>query len=185
MTRYRARSFALTTFAGVTLLASPAEGQRMDDAARRPGASTPEPTQATSKWSLCGAGKYELAAGGQSVGSETFEITCTSDRRYSASGRTQLSAGALAIDLTTKIELGSDLIPIAASSKGTAQGQPLDQSGTFTNGVATLVTNGKSQSIPYAQGASWMGGNIFFPNVFILGRFEESKGGVQEFPVFR
>jgi hypothetical protein len=75
-------------------------------------------------------------------------------------------------------------MPVSASSKGTAQGQPLDQSGTFANGVATLVTNGKSQSIPYQQGASWMGGNIFFPNVFILARYDESKGGVQQFPVF-
>ena len=184
MTKYRARSFALTTFAAVTLFASLAEGQRMDEAARRASASTPESSQAKSKWSLCGAGKYELAAAGQSVGSETFEITCTSDRRYSATGRTQMSAGALALDLTTKIDLGSDLLPTAASAKGTAQGQPLDQSGTFANGVATLVTNGTSQSIPYPQGASWTGGNIFFPNVFILARYDESKGGVQQFPVF-
>jgi dienelactone hydrolase len=184
MTRHRALSFALITFAGVALFAALAEGQRMDEAASHASVLTSQPLQAPSEWSLCGAGKYELAAAGQSVGSETFEIICTSDRRYSASGRTQLSAGALALDLTTTIELGPDLVPVSASSKGTAQGQPLDQSGTFANGVATLVTNGKSQSILYQQGASWMGGNIFFPNVFILARCDESKGGVQQFPVF-
>src|SRR6185295_8099418 len=70
------------------------------------------------KWSLCGAGKYDFTAAEQTIGSETFEITCKPDGHYSATGRTQLS-GAAPIDLTTNIELGADLVPSSASAKGT------------------------------------------------------------------
>jgi uncharacterized protein len=136
------------------------------------------------KWMLCGAGKYDLSAGGQSLGSETFDITCRPDGHYIATGRTQLSAGATSIDLTTNLEFGADLLPITASAKGTVQGQPLDQSGTFANGTATLATNGQTQSVPYAPGSSWLGGNIFYTNAFIAARYDEAKGGAQQFPVF-
>ena len=136
------------------------------------------------KWMLCGAGKYDLSAGGQSLGSETFDITCRPDGHYIATGRTQLSAGATSIDLTTNLEFGGDLLPITASAKGTVQGQPLDQSGTFANGTATLATNGQTQSVPYAPGSSWLGGNIFYTNAFIAARYDEAKGGAQQFPVF-
>jgi len=139
---------------------------------------------AQGKWTLCGAGKYDLGAGGQSLGSETFDITCRPDGHYVATGRTQLTGGAASIDLTTNLELGGDLLPITASAKGTVQGRPLDQSGTFANGTATLVTNGQSQSMAYTPGASWLGGNIFYTNVFIVARYDEAKGGAQQFPVF-
>ena len=155
-----------------------------EDASQAMTAESHGAKQGTSKWSLCGPGKFELSAAGQSVGTETFDITCTPDGRYSATGQTQLTAGAMALDLTTTLELGADLLPVKASSKGTAGGQALDQSGTFANGVATLVTNGQSQSVSYTPGASWMGGNIFFPHVFIVARYDETKGGVQQFPVF-
>src|SRR6476646_7627556 len=102
--------------------------------------------QATGKWSLCGAGKYDLTAAGQPVGTETFEITCKPDGRYSATGRTQLS-GSVKLDLTTNLELSADLLPVSASAKGTVQGQQFDQTGTFANGTATLATNGNSQTL--------------------------------------
>ena len=41
---------------------------------------------------------------------------------------TQLAAGAMAIDLTTSLELGADMLPLTSSAKGTAQGQTLEQS---------------------------------------------------------
>ena len=166
MTTNRARSGALMTLSAAAIMSEPLAAQ--------------QPT----KWSVCGAGKYELVAAGQSLGNETFEITCKPDGRYSATGRTQLSAGGTAIDLTTTLELGADLLPITASAKGTVQGNPFDQSMTFANGTAAMVTNGQSQSVPYTPGASWVGGNIFYPNVFIAARYDEAKGGVQEFPIF-
>ena len=144
----------------------------------------PLDAQSPGKWNLCGAGKYDLSAGGQSLGSETFDVTCRPDGHYVATGRTQLTGGAASIDLTTNLEFGADLLPITASAKGTVQGQPLDQSGTFANGTATLVTNGRSQTMPYTAGASWLGGNIFYTNAFIVARYDETKGGAQQFPVF-
>jgi len=164
----RARTCALMTITVVAFAATRAEAQRMDQ---------------PSKWSLCGAGKFEMTAGGQPVGSETFDITCTPDRRYSATGRTQLTVGVV-LDLTSTLELGTDMLPVSSSAKGTVQGQSIDQSGTYANGVATITTNGNAQSIPYTQGASWSGGNIFYPHVFVLARYDEAKGGVQQFPVF-
>ena len=61
----------------------------------------------TPAWSLCGAGSYTLTAGGQTIGNETFEITCKPDGKYSATGRTQLTP--LGLDLTTALELDASL----------------------------------------------------------------------------
>ena len=169
MTPNRARTSALTTIAAimaVTLVSEAAAGQ----------------AKVQGKWSLCGAGKYDLSAGGQNLGTETFEITCKPDGHYSATGHTQFTA--LSMDLTTTLELGADMLPITASAVGKVQGQPLEQSGKFENGTATLTTNGKSQTMPYTAGASWQGGNIFFSNVFIAARYDEAKGGAQQIPIF-
>jgi dipeptidyl aminopeptidase/acylaminoacyl peptidase len=171
MTPNRARASALTTIAAIiamTLMSEPAAAQ----------------AKAQGKWSLCGAGKYDLVVGGQNLGSETFDITCKPDGRYSATGHTQLAAGVMSIDLTTTLELGADMLPITALAKGKVQGQQIEQSGKFENGTATLSTNGQSQTMPYVAGAAWQGGNIFYPNVFIAARYDEAKGGAQQFPVF-
>ena len=165
MTNTRARSLALTTLATVALMSEDLGGQRVGN------------------WSLCGAGRYDLSMGGQPLGSETFDIACHPSG-YSATGRTQLSMTGATIDLTTRLEIGADLVPASASANGTVNGQPFNQSGTFRDGTATLTTNGQQQSVPYAKGASWLGGNIFYPNVFIAARYDEAKGGAQQFPVF-
>jgi len=165
MTNTRARFVALTTFASFLLMSEDLEAQRAGN------------------WSLCGAGRYDLSASGQSLGSETFEIACHPGG-YTATGRTRLSMTGAAIDLTTHLEIGPDFIPASASAKGTVNGQPFDQSGTFRDGTATLTTNGQQQSVQYAKGASWLGGNIFYPNVFIAARYDEAKGGAQQFPIF-
>lgn len=170
------------TIAAVATFATRSEAQRMDENASA-NESRQANAQGMSRWSLCGAGQFEFKAGGQTVGTESFDVTCTPDKRYSATGRTQLTAG-VAIDLTTKLELGSDLLPVSSSAKGTVGGQALDQSATYANGTASITTNGTTQSLSYTPGASWMGGNIFFPNAFILARYDEAKGGVQQFPGF-
>ncbi|HUQ80386.1 MAG TPA: alpha/beta fold hydrolase [Gemmatimonadaceae bacterium] len=167
MTNHRARIRALITIAAVAVGATRSEAQRMES---------------NSKWSLCGAGKFDFTAGGQSIGSETFDVTCTPDKRYSATGRTQLAAAGM--DLTSKLELGSDLLPVSTSAKGTVQGQPFDQSATYTNGTAALTTNGQTQSVRYTPNASWSRGNIFYANMFVVARYDETKGGAQQFPVF-
>ena len=136
----------------------------------------------TPAWSLCGAGSYTLSAAGQTIGNETFEITCKPDGKYSATGHTQLTP--LGLDLTTTLELDGNLQPISSTAKGTAQGRALDQSGTYTNGTATLSTNGQSQTVSYTPNASWSGGNIFYTNAFVAARYDDAKGGVQQIPIF-
>ena len=165
MTNHGARSLALTTLATFVLMSEDLGAQRAGN------------------WSLCGAGRYDLTMGGQSVGSETFDVACHPNG-YTATGRTQLAMAGASIDLTTHLEVGADFIPAAASAKGTVNGQPFDQSGTFVDGTATLTTNGQQQSVPYAKGASWLGGNIFYANVFIAARYDEAKGGSQQIPIF-
>lgn len=165
MMNTRARSLALTTLATFVMMSEDLGAQRAGN------------------WSLCGPGRFDLTMAGQSAGSETFDIACHAGG-YTANGRTQLSVAGAAIDLTTRLELGADFVPSSASAKGTVNGQPFDQSGTFVDGTATLTTNGQQQSMPYAKGASWVGGNIFYPNVFIVARYDEAKGGSQQFPIF-
>jgi len=187
MTITEACSRALMTIVVSTALLEPAGAQGPgDDVTARAGQpnSAAREAQPATKWSLCGSGSYQLTAAGQSIGSETFEVTCRPDGHYLGTGRTQLSAGAMSLDLTTNLELAQDLVPITASAKGTVQGQPFDQTGTFTSGTAALSTNGNAQSVPYTPGASWSGGNIFFPIAFLAARYDEAKGGVQQFPVF-
>jgi dienelactone hydrolase len=139
--------------------------------------------QSVGKWSLCGAGQYDLTAAGQPVGSETFEITCNAGG-YAGTGRTRLSAGTMSLDLTTKLELGNDLVPKSASANGTIQGNPFDQTAVLANGTATITIKGQTQTVPYTPGASWLGSNIFYPNVFIAARYDEAKGGAQQVPIF-
>jgi len=165
MTNDQARVLALTTLATFVLM------------------SEDLGAQGAASWSLCGPGRYELAAGGQPLGTEVFEIACHSNG-YTATGRTQLSMTGATVDLTTHLELGTDFVPASASAKGTVNGQPFDQSGTFRDGTATLTTNGQQQSVPYTKSASWLGGNIFYPNVFIAARYDEAKGGAQTIPIF-
>jgi dienelactone hydrolase len=139
--------------------------------------------QSVGKWSLCGAGQYDLTAAGQPAGSETFEIRCSAGG-YTGTGRTRLAAGAMSLDLTTKLELGTDLVPKSASANGTIQGNPFDQTAALANGTATVTIKGQTQSLPYTPGASWLGSNIFYPNVFIVARYDEAKGGAQQVPIF-
>jgi hypothetical protein len=72
MTNNRARFLALMTVAAVVLMSEELGAQRVGS------------------WSLCGAGRYDLTAGGQSLGNETFDIACRPGG-YTATGRTQLS----------------------------------------------------------------------------------------------
>ena len=136
----------------------------------------------TPAWSLCGAGSYTLTAGGQTIGNETFEVTCKPDGKYSATGHTQLTP--LGLDLTTTLELDASFQPISSTAKGSVQGRPLDQSGTYANGTATLSTNGQSQTMQYTPNASWTGGNLFYTNAFVAARYDEAKGGAQQIPIF-
>lgn len=202
MTTNRVRSLALMSmaavaFAGHTLhTQEPRSSQkRLTDLSAPPlsqqhvvRSATPRtrPTvtteQQVTRWTLCGAGEFALSAAGQSVGNETFDVTCRPDGSYAVAGRTQLSP--LGLDLTTKLELGKDLLPRSVDVKGTARGQPFDQTAKFENGTATVTANGATQTVSYSPTASWLGGNIFFANAFIVARYDDAKGGAQQLAIF-
>ena len=144
--------------------------------------STVMTQQPAAKWAICGAGEYQFSAAGQPLGKESFDIACQPDGSYRATARTQLTP--LGLDLTTKLEVGKDLLPQSVDVKGTASGQPFDQTAKFSNGSATLTANGAAQTVSYPPTASWLGGNIFFSNVFIAARYDEAKGGAQQIAIF-
>ena len=171
MTTSRARSIALIAIAGAlpTITAFRVNTTVMTQ-------------QPAAKWAICGAGEYQFSAAGQALGKESFDITCQPDGSYRATARTQLTP--LGLDLTTKLEVGKDLLPQSVDVKGTANGQPFDQTAKFSNGSATLTANGAAQTVSYPPTASWLGGNIFFSNVFIGARYDEAKGGAQEIAMF-
>lgn len=194
-TRARSRALMIRSAASciaallATLTTTRLDAQRADG--RRPltpqGAAadmSASSTQSTPPWAVCGAGTYDLSAAGQSVGSETFDVKCSADGRYSATARTQLPVPGAAMDLNTTLELGRDLLPTSVVVKGTVGGKPFEQAATFANGTATVTANGQTQSVPYPAGASWLGGNIFFANAFIAARYDDAKGGVQQIPIF-
>jgi len=171
MTTNRARSIALIAIAGAlpTITAFRA-------------ISTVPMHQQPGKWALCGASEYQLSAGGQALGKESFDISCQPDGSYRASARTQLTP--LGLDLTTKLEVGKDLLPRTVDVKGTSGGQPFDQTAKFDNGTATVTANGAAQTVSYPPTASWLGGNLFFLNAFIAARYDEAKGGAQQIAIF-
>ena len=138
--------------------------------------------QPATRWAICGSGEYRFTAAGQPVGTETFDVKCLPDGSYSATGRTQL--GPLGMDLTTTLELSKDLLPRSVGVKGTVRAQPFDQTGSFDNGTAVVTVNGSAQTVTYTRSASWLGSNIFWPNVFIVARYDDAKGGAQQITAF-
>lgn len=184
MTTNLARTIALIAITGMTAAAQPLSALQLDPekVTLPPAPSTVLSHQPASRWSLCGAGEYQLAAAGQAVGKETFDVKCLPDGSFAATAQTQLTP--LGLDLTTKLELGKDLLPRSVDVKGTARGQPFDQTAKFENGTATVIANGATQTVPYTPNASWLGGNIFFANAFIVARYDDAKGGAQQIPLF-
>ena len=185
MTNKRTLAVALTAITGSSIAAlaaharGPALGEPTFDA---PVNATMTSQQPTTRWSICGTGEYRFMAAGQPVGTETFDVKCLPDGSYSGTGRTQL--GPLGMDLTTKLELGKDLLPRGVDVKGTVRAQSFDQTAKLDNGTATVTVNGSSQTVTYAPTASWLGNNIFWPNAFIVARYDDTKGGAQQIMAF-
>ncbi|HEX6048311.1 MAG TPA: alpha/beta fold hydrolase [Gemmatimonadaceae bacterium] len=185
MTTKRARSIALLalTAGGSTALVAQVTTHQHDAPPSTRSAGTSMTTeQPAPRWALCGAGEYRFTAAGQPAGTETFDVQCRPDGSYAATGRTQLTP--LGLDLTTTLELAKDLLPRNVEVKGTVRGQPFDQTAKFDNGTATVTSGGAAQTVSYAPSASWLGGNIFFANAFIVARYDEAKGGAQQLSVF-
>ena len=133
-----------------TLLFALASGQ--EPAKLPPAAPTLSPA-------LCGTGTYLLLLGSQTLGRETFEIKCTSNGAFNASGHTKLDIPGAAMDMNTTLDTDRIGAPLGFSMKGSGGGQEVDQVVTINKDVATVVNSGKSIDVPYH------GGVIFHSNV--------------------
>jgi len=132
---------------------------------------------------ICGKGVFQLQLGDKEVGREEFEIKCQPDGGYAATGHTVFNIGP-GSDLVTTINLDKAGEPLSSTAKGTAGGRPFDQSLTIKNATATITTNGTAKDLPFARGTSFLGNNIFYMFQFVLARYDVTRGGAQQIPVF-
>lgn len=134
--------------------------------------------------SICGKGAFLLFIGDKQIGREDFEIKCAADGGYAATGHTSLNAGGTTIDLKSSLTLDKTGEPLSSSAEGEVGGSPFNQSVTVKGATATVASAGGSKDLPFQKGASLFGGNIFYMNQFLLGRYDAARGGVQELPIF-
>jgi len=134
--------------------------------------------------SVCGKGVFIFWLGDQQIGREEFDVKCQPDGGYAASGHTELKVPGAMIDLNTTLEVDKNAEPLTSIAKGTVNGKPFEQSVTVKAGTATITTNGGSKELPFVNGSSLVGGNIFYMNQFLLARYDAARGGVQELPIF-
>jgi len=160
--------------------------------ARLTAAAQDKPAQAATKLppaapllspAICGKGVFQLQLGDKEIGREEFEIKCQPDGGYAATGHTVFNVGP-GSDLVTTINLDKAGEPLSSTAKGTAGGRPFDQSLTIKNATATITTNGTAKDLPFARGTSFLGNNIFYMFQFVLARYDVTRGGAQQIPVF-
>jgi dienelactone hydrolase len=134
--------------------------------------------------SVCGKGAFSLFLGEQAIGREDFEIKCQPDGGFAASGHTQLKVPGATTDLNTTLEVDKFDEPLSSAAKGSVNGRPHDQSVVVKGATATITTNGGAKDAPFPKGTSLLGGNIFYMNQFLLARYDASRGGIQDLPIF-
>lgn len=134
--------------------------------------------------SICGKGVFLFWLGQQSIGREEFEVKCQPDGGYASTGHTDFKVPGASMDLNTTLEVDKTGEPLSSTAKGTANGQPFDQSIVVKGAVANVTTSGATKELPFAKGTSLLGGNIFHMFQFLLARYDTARGGSQEFPAF-
>lgn len=87
-------------------------------------------------------------------------------------------------DLNTTLEVDKFDEPLSFAAKGSVNGRPHDQSVVVKGATATITTNGGAKDAPFPKGTSLLGGNIFYMNQFLLARYDTSRGGIQDLPIF-
>jgi uncharacterized protein len=134
--------------------------------------------------SICGKGAFSFWLGDRSIGREEFEIKCQSEGAYSASGHTELKVPGSALDLNSSLEVNKSGEPLSSTVSGTVNGKPFEQSIVIKGATALITTAGATRELPFASGASLLGGNIFYMNQFLLARYDLARGGIQQLPIF-
>lgn len=133
---------------------------------------------------ICGKGVFQYLLGTQSLGSETFEITCRADKSYAASGHTEMKLPGLVVDLNTSIETDREATPSKFTLKGTLGANAIDQTVAVTNDRATIVDSGKTQEVPYVKGATFMVPNVTYLFQFVAAHYDTGRNGVQQLSIF-
>jgi alpha-beta hydrolase superfamily lysophospholipase len=132
---------------------------------------------------LCGAGTYVASLGTQSLGRETFEINCTPEGGFRATGHTRLDVPGGPSEFDTSLDLDKSGAPQKYTAKGSAGGQTIDLAITINKEMATVVDKGQSKDVPY-HGAAIFSPNVSYIYQFVLSRYDAGKGGVQKIPLF-
>lgn len=146
-------------------------------------AKLPAATPTLSK-SICGKGTFLSTLGEQSLGRETFEITCRADGGYSANGHSVLNIPGANNDLNTTIELDKAGLPEKFSAKGTVNGTAFEQEIVLKDGTATVKTNGNTSTLSYTGGSSFIAQNVTYLFQFVLARYDTARGGAQQILLF-
>ena len=169
----------------VTILCGLILPARLPAQVNPPGAHSnlPPATQLLSP-SICGKGVFVLWAGDQSIGREEFEVKCQPDGGYESSAHTDFKVSGATMDLNSTLKVDKSGEPSSSTVKGTVNGQPFDQSVIVKGAVAIVTTSGASKELPFANGTSLSGGNIFHMFQFVLARYDAARGGTQELQLF-
>ena len=133
---------------------------------------------------VCGKGVFLISMGEQSLGRETFEITCKPDGAFAASGNTRLEMPPLNLNQDTTMEVDKEGVPLMFTAKGEAGGSPVDQKIIFQNEKAIITSGGATNEIPYANKAAVVAPGVHFLLQFVGARYDTARGGPQEIALF-
>lgn len=133
---------------------------------------------------ICGKGVFLISLGGQSLGRETFEITCRPDGGFEARGQTNMKLPSGAFTQDTMIEIDKQAVPLRFTAKGEAAATPVDLSIVFKDNKATMNANGATNEIPYTNRAAVTSSGVNYLLQFVGARYDTARGGPQEILLF-
>lgn len=132
----------------------------------------------------CGQGTLTVTIGGAASGEERYNVECAADGSMRARGTSKLSFGGMSADYETAMELSPGAIPSRVTAVGTSSSGALNDTLVLQGAATTLTRNGAVQPIAAAEGAAYVGNNLFWPLVFVLARHDPMKEGAQRIPIF-
>lgn len=133
---------------------------------------------------ICGKGVFLLSMADESLGRETFEITCQPGGGYLASGTTNIKLPTGAFNQDTTIEVDKSAVPLRFTVKGEAGGTPIDQTIVFKDNKATITSNAATNEMPYTNRAAVIMNAITYNLQFVVARYDTTRGGEQTIPIF-
>jgi dienelactone hydrolase len=148
------------------------------------GGQTLSQTKSANAGTQCGPGELVVNYGGKQVGTETYTIDCPAGGGFSATGTTVMEIGGAKLNLTTTMEADASSVPTKFAMKGTSFGTAVDQTVVMKDGAATVTNGGVATPVSYPAGTVLLPNNLSFPMQFIVNRYDQAKGGVQDLVIF-